>query len=636
MFVVLYVVHHITSGVFAACVCIAMAMLARPHVKREWVRSLWMWTSIAFGVLTVISAGLLYFSYTWQLVSTWAIVAAAGWLTSIGLLVQNRRKWAVVSPFVVTVFAAPLAIAAGILSMEQSSLLSTIEIVLYTAVGAGGIWAWRHVGASGWRKKWLAKVAIGGVGSAGMAGVFLVHQHLSYLPGVMSMNMSADEMQMMPGVPMTSVADYAGPRTAHHVARFNLVASEQTVQLGSGSKVAAWTFGGTSPRPTLRVTEGDLVEVTVTNRLPEPTTIHWHGIDLPNAEDGVAGVTQDAIMPGKTFTYRFIAKDAGTHWYHSHQEPATQIPKGLYGTVVVTPKQSDNEHDQTVAIHTWQTSSGKRLAFNTADTLDRKAMKPGTLVHLRITNTDSNQHLVQLLGTPFKVVAIDGRDITKPSVLHDERIEIAAGGRVDLVFTMPASPVQLGDPGHPDGSAILFSPDGTGQRITAHPGAPLFDMMSYGAKTPGALTVSSHFDKVYDVNADQYLGFYDGEFADLHNINGKLLPHTKMLTVKTGDVVKLTYRNRTIVDHPMHLHGHHFTVLSHNGRPYTGSALRLDSLQTKPGDTWEVAFVADNPGMWMSHCHNLNHAAKGMDMMISYENVMTPYTFGPATPNQPE
>lgn len=633
MFLALYVIHHIASAFFF-CTVVAMLPL-QSFPKRSRFYNILGWVAIIFSVITFLVGGLLYFTYTWQLFSFWAIGALLSWLAAIFLLAQSLSKRPFVPQLATKILLTPLAMTAAVLSLEQPPLLGTSEVIVYALVGGGIIFLWHYINVSRLHRKRLAKGAISILTISGILGIFLVHQHLSYLPGVMSMNMTSDQMQMNT-ISMKSVADLTAPKTATHVDHFNLVASAQTVKLSSGTTVDAWTFGGTSPGPTLRVTQGDLVEVVVTNHLNVPTTIHWHGIDLDNADDGVAGVTQNAILPGKTYTYRFIAKDAGTYWYHSHEAPADQIPKGLYGTVVIQPKHPKNERDEVIAIHTWKTNTGNRLTFNTADTLVRSSFSPGTKVRLRITNTDAHERWVQLLGTSFKVAALDGQDITNPTYLNADRIEVAAGGRVDITFTMPPSPVQIGAPDNPDGPAILFSADGTGSRIAAQPNAPIFDMMSYGTKIPGALTINSHFDKSYDINADQYIGFFDGQFGIVHDLNGKLLPYTKMLIVHEGDVVKLTFRNRTVVNHPMHLHGHHFTVLSHNGKPYTGSTVRLDTLQTKPGDTWVVGFVADNPGIWMSHCHNLNHAAQGMDLMIGYDNVTTPYTFGPATPNKPE
>jgi len=101
--------------------------------------------------------------------------------------------------------------------------------------------------------------------------------------------------------------------------------------------VTAWTYNGVVPGPVLRVNQGDRVRVTLRNHLPVATTIHWHGVFVPNADDGVAGVTQNAVPSGQSYVYEFVARDPGTYWYHSHQDTSNQLPRGLYGSLVVLP-----------------------------------------------------------------------------------------------------------------------------------------------------------------------------------------------------------------------------------------------------------------------------------------------------------
>jgi FtsP/CotA-like multicopper oxidase with cupredoxin domain len=140
----------------------------------------------------------------------------------------------------------------------------------------------------------------------------------------------------MPGAP-TSITSLQAPLTAASVKRFTLTAQPAHLLLGTHATTPAWTFNGTAPGPTLRVRQGDLVIVNLVNHLSFGVTIHWHGVSVPNSADGVAGVTQDAVKPGQTYIYRFIAKDAGTYWYHSHQFSYEETTDGLYGMLVVDP-----------------------------------------------------------------------------------------------------------------------------------------------------------------------------------------------------------------------------------------------------------------------------------------------------------
>ena len=122
-------------------------------------------------------------------------------------------------------------------------------------------------------------------------------------------------------------------------ARFTLTAAQATVRLPSGRKVDALAFNGMLPGPELRVHQGDLVAVTLFNRdMDRGVSIHWHGVDLPNAMDGVAGVTQDAVPPAQRFTYRFRANQVGTFWYHTHQGSVDEVRRGLFGAFVIEPR----------------------------------------------------------------------------------------------------------------------------------------------------------------------------------------------------------------------------------------------------------------------------------------------------------
>src|SRR5450631_2853500 len=132
----------------------------------------------------------------------------------------------------------------------------------------------------------------------------------------------------------SSIISLQAPLTAASEKHFTLVAQPAQLSIGS-NKIAAWTFNGTAPGPTLRVRQGDLVFVTLVNHLSFGVTIHWHGIRVPNAGDGVAGVTQDAVKPGQSYVYRFTALDAGTYWYHSHQFSDVETSSGLFGMLIV-------------------------------------------------------------------------------------------------------------------------------------------------------------------------------------------------------------------------------------------------------------------------------------------------------------
>ena len=120
------------------------------------------------------------------------------------------------------------------------------------------------------------------------------------------------------------------------------------------------------------------------------------------------------------------------------------------------------------------------------------------------------------------------------------------------------------------------------------------------------------------------------------SINGRLFPHVPMYVVREGDVVVMHIDNHSGEVHPMHLHGHHEVVLARNGVAATGSPWWVDSLNVLPNESYDIAFVANNPGIWMDHCHNLDHAAEGLVTHLTYLGVTTPYRLGGRTGNRPE
>ena len=193
----------------------------------------------------------------------------------------------------------------------------------------------------------------------------------------------------------TSVADLRGPGGAP-TAAVHADGRAGEVRLASGRTVEALTFNGTVPGPELHVRQGDLVEVTLRNRgRCGGVTIHWHGVDVPNAEDGVAGVTQDAVPPGGSYVYRFRAEQVGTFWYHAHQASASEVRRGLYGALVIEPA-TDAATRGTGPTSWWPpTRSTATPLVNATDGVERRAVAPGTPVRLRLINTDSTPHTLR-------------------------------------------------------------------------------------------------------------------------------------------------------------------------------------------------------------------------------------------------
>jgi FtsP/CotA-like multicopper oxidase with cupredoxin domain len=422
-----------------------------------------------------------------------------------------------------------------------------------------------------------------------------------------------------------SVADLTGPADGKPDVAVELAARAESFTLASGEPVQGYTLNGMSPGPAIEAHVGDLVQVTLTNvDVPDGVTLHWHGVDVPNAEDGVAGVTQDAVGPGEKYVYRFRAEDAGTFWYHSHQVSHTQVRGGLFGTLLVLPPGVETATDVMAPVHTY---SGRRTVAGSTgvSTVDAAA---DAAVRLRVVNTDNGPLRAWVSGGPFRVVAVDGRDLNEPTDVTGAGVLVTAGGRVDLLVTAPAR-IDVGG-----GTALVVGPRGTKVAPTPEPRRQV-DLLTYGS--PASLSFDpDQADRHFDYRIGRRVGLLDGKPGFWWTIDGKLFPDVPMFHVTEGDVVRMTISNDSGDVHPIHLHGHHAVVLSRNGVPSTGSPWWVDSLNVADGDTYEIAFVADNPGIWMDHCHNLDHARDGLVAHLAYAGVREPYRVGGSGANAPE
>ncbi|MGW6198587.1 multicopper oxidase family protein [Kribbella sp. NPDC055110] len=438
--------------------------------------------------------------------------------------------------------------------------------------------------------------------------------------------------------PMTmGYADYGGgPSAAHHgtdVSQLtgpvdqtpdvavDLVARKERFDLPGRGPMDGYTLNHTSPGPRIVAKQGDLVQVTLHNEnVADGITLHWHGVDVPNAEDGAAGVTQDAIPPGKWYVYRFVAKDAGTYWYHSHQVSHEQVQKGLYGVLIVQPTATD----VIAAVHTYD-----KVRTVNGEYGERRVRAPGPVARVRLINTDNGPMAVWVDGASYKVVAVDGTEVNAPTEVSGKAVLVTAGGRVDLeVRTTKAVRIGLGG-----GPTTLVIGDGDAPTGT-EPGDRV-DLLSYGKPKPLGFDPAKA-TRMFRYEIGRRIGFFDGKPGLWWTINGHQYPDVPMFVVSEGDIVRMTIKNTSGQVHPMHLHGHHVVVLSRNGVAATGSPWRTDSLNVENKETYEVAFVADNPGIWMDHCHNLPHAAQGLVTHLMYTGVTTTHHHGGPPNNQPE
>jgi FtsP/CotA-like multicopper oxidase with cupredoxin domain len=435
------------------------------------------------------------------------------------------------------------------------------------------------------------------------------------------------------------------------VRSFDLTAQQQQVRLPSGTEVSAWTYGSL-PGPELRVTQGDPVEVTLRNAdIAAGATIHWHGYDVPAGEDGVAGVTQDAVRPGESFTYRFATPDAGTYWYHTHQVSAEGVRRGLFGTLVVLPPSGVPESvDLTVPLHTL----GGAVLLGGSDVPATSTVAAGQSVRLRLVNTDQVPHRFRVDGAPVTVVAADGRDLPGGAPVTGKTLRVPAGGRLDVSLVMPETGVRLSSNASTT-ATLALAPVGV-TPPAARTGAPDdLDLLGYGVPDRSALAAPASAGQASagrtgaaqalpagqgrveaTMVLDRLPRFLGGRPLYGYTVNGAVFPHIPSIEVTEGNRVRLTVVNRGADTHPMHVHGHHVLVVERDGIRSTGAPLWLDTFDVQPGEVWVVEFVADNPGVWMDHCHNLDHAAEGMMMALSYRGVTSPFEQGGPHANRSE
>lgn len=464
---------------------------------------------------------------------------------------------------------------------------------------------------------------------------------------------------------------------------FTLTTTPSFLDTGNGKKLNVWSYNNTVPGPQIRVKKGEDVRITLNNTLDVPTSIHWHGVPVPNSMDGIPGVTQNAVQPGESFVYEFKADVPGTYWYHSHQDSVNQLDMGLYGSFIVEDPSEQSDRDFTLVLDEWMSSGTMNMSTASTEedmpgmdhsqmemdeskqsstktleghdmsmydlyTINGKAgsgvdplvVKEGDKVRIRLINAGFISHQLHLHGHEFKVLTTDGQPVQNPAVIKEQLITIAPGERYDIEFEAN-NPGQWFLEEHGDDFAstnmkIKINYEGqnsSSDKPNQKEQLPSFDATTYGEASKTKFTL----EQIYDLDYSMNLGTEQQDGEAIYTINDKVFPETESLSVKTGDTVKVRLINDSQSDdHPMHLHGHFFQVLSKNGKPVTGSTLIKDTINLKPGEEVVVAFEADNPGNWMFHCHDLHHASAGMVTELNYTDYTSTFVNDPNAGNKPE
>lgn len=412
---------------------------------------------------------------------------------------------------------------------------------------------------------------------------------------------------------------------------YELIAAPHDIELVPGHVTPAWAFGGQAPGVELRCRQGDELRVRFINHLPEATTIHWHGIRLPLEMDGVPYVSQLPVLPGEYFDYRFIVPDAGSYWYHPHQSSAEQLGRGLVGPLIIEEREpSGFLHERTLCLKSWHVD--KEGAF-TAFSVPREAAREGTrgrlstingvslptlelpagqVVRLRLINVDNTvTYRLNLPKGEARIYALDGNPIA-PRPLGKE-YWLGPGMRIDLALKVPevgANELSLRNgPLRLATIKAVASNEAAGEWPPALPANPVAEPDPSRAET---LRFNFEWAAALASPADEAAGRYkywqiNGEAWD---INDKTCADRPIAKLKKDGHYIFVLRNMAQYQHPIHLHGLIFKVLDSNRRkiePYY-----TDTFLLGKNETARIAFVADNPGVWMFHCHVIDHMETGL------------------------
>ena len=651
----------LSAGILAALArACEMAQRAGSHPDTEKCRRQLRWAVRIAASLLVIKAG-----------NAW-LLAQLGWVFADSILTVHLPLVALPCAALLVASRSKAADAASAPERSPEPRATWLGAAAWAAITAGGVFAEETFLR---RPTWLAAIAAGGLAFglairagarhprfsaattsrlrpliAGVATLVLLAATVfswanSRLPGTFDLGAlaSADAGGGQPhsaghqssGASSQSVDQLRGPRDRPADVTYTLLAQRDRVPATGGRERDALSFNGQVPGPEISARSGDLIEVVLRNKdIAGGVSVHWHGYDVPNAEDGVAGVTQNAVPIGGSHTYRFLAEQVGTFWYHSHQASSTQVDRGLYGALVVRPRTEPATTDLVVVDHGWRGPDGfltGQKTFDPAARVEKRIVTPGSSVRMRLINTNNTPQRYRLAGTSFTVSAIDGTDLTGPTPLRERAVFVAGGGRYDLSFTMPTTPVNLFGLGD---AVRLDLTDAPAPDEAASRGWAVLDPARYGS--PAETGLEGQPDRRFTMDIDRRVAWLDGRPRYTWVVNGKTYPGMPMYMVTEGDLVEVTIINRSLAHHPIHLHGHHMQVLSRGGRRVSGSPWSSDTLNAAPGETYVVRFRADNPGIWMDHCHDLRHAAQGFVMHVGYTGITTPYRIGADSGNQPE
>lgn len=449
---------------------------------------------------------------------------------------------------------------------------------------------------------------------------------------------------------------------------------EATWEIAPGRTVRATTYNGTIPGPLLRFKEGESVAITMRNRTQVTQTTHWHGLQVSPQVDGPIQLGTPPLEPGTSRTLRFKVVPGGTRWYHSHAADLTF--NGLVGPLIIDRRNEPGDYDreviltihefekhvgqaramderplgspdlsaprgdggsmsgmagmampmQTVDGHALDSMSGANMLMSDLDyaafTINGKMLgagdpirvRRGERVRFRIINASATiTHRLALPGHRFAVTEMDGNPLPRPGLAG--ALEMGPGERIDAIVTMDEPGVWvLGstiDEYRERGMGIVVAYDGAKGAPQWVPPTPYrFAYTTFG----GTGKASQRYDHVYDLVLRK-----SPKAPDAWSINGKVFPEFEPIALESNKRYLLRFFNASMMDHPMHTHGHSFELVNVDGVATSG--IIKDTVDIRPrGGRIDVALEADSPfgGRYLVHCHNDQHAAGGMIAVLAY------------------
>ena len=418
--------------------------------------------------------------------------------------------------------------------------------------------------------------------------------------------------------------------------------------VGAGNPdTAVWTYNGAVPGPELRFRQGERLRIEVENALPAETTVHWHGVRVPNPMDGVPGLTQKPIAAhGGRFHYEFELPDAGTYWYHPHLGSPEQVGRGLYGPLIVDEAEPPAvDRDVTWMLGDWRLDREARIVEDFGNFMDAShagrigntvtvngairesfELRAGERIRLRLVNAaNARIFALEFRGHEPLVIALDGQPV-EPHRPDNGRVVLGPSMRADILLDATGDPggsYQVVDDFYQRRAYRLLDLRYEKNRARGKAGASPPKLAPNPLSEPHLAKSERHrveFGGGMMGNMPGGMGMMGGKHRMAWTVNGEAMPdtghaHEPILKLALGRSYRLELVNDTQWHHPIHLHGHVFRLISRDGKPARHREW-LDTVLLDPRTRAEIALVADNPGDWMLHCHVLEHQASGMMAVV--------------------